>query len=73
MILFIAVSVFFSVLFSLGSCGNVENTPRQTGPRKDDLATYIELDLAENTTKKAMSIRKNKELGEQLEGVVLGK
>ena len=64
---------FSSVPFSLGSCGNVENTPRQTGPHKDDLATYIELDLAENTTKKAMSIRKNKELSEKLEGVVLGK
>jgi hypothetical protein len=34
---------------------------------------YIEFDLAENTTKKAMLIRKNKELSEQLENVVLGK
>ncbi|KAL4248304.1 Leucine carboxyl methyltransferase 1 [Abortiporus biennis] len=34
----------------------------QTGPQKDVLASYIELDFAENTTKKAMAIRKSREL-----------
>lgn len=40
----------------------------KTGPKKDVLAKYIEIDLAENTTKKAMAIRKSKELS-----AVLGK
>ena len=62
----------FLSFFPLYSRGNVDNTPRQTGPRKDDLAVYVELDLAENTAKKAMSIRKSRELSEQLENVVLG-
>ena len=51
------------------SCGE----PRQTGPHKDHLAVYAEFDLVENTLKKAMAIRKNKELSEQLENVTLGK
>ena len=41
---------------------------RQTGTKKDVLAKYVEIDLAENTTKKAMAIRKSKELS-----AVLGK
>lgn len=43
----------------------------QTGPHKDHLAVYAEFDLAENTLKKAMAIRKNKGLSEQLENVTL--
>lgn len=35
---------------------------RQAGPRASKLATYIEVDFAENTTKKAMAIRKSKDL-----------
>lgn len=34
----------------------------QTGQYKDDLAKYIEVDFPEVTTKKAMSIRKSKEM-----------
>jgi len=40
---------------------------QQTGIHKESLATYVEIDFPEITSKKAMAIRKNKELG-----VVLG-
>lgn len=36
---------------------------RQAGARANVLAKYVEVDFAENTTKKAMAIRKSKELG----------
>lgn len=34
----------------------------QTGPARDDLEKYIEVDFTEITTKKAMGIRKSKEM-----------
>lgn len=34
----------------------------QTGVHKDKLANYVEIDFPEVTSKKAMSIRKSKEL-----------
>lgn len=34
----------------------------QTGPHKNTIRTYIEVDFAEITTKKSMNIKKNKEL-----------
>lgn len=36
---------------------------RQAGARANGLAKYVEIDFAENTTKKAMAIRKSRELG----------
>ncbi|KAL0578916.1 carboxy methyl transferase for protein phosphatase 2A [Marasmius crinis-equi] len=33
-----------------------------TGPQREDISAYIEVDFSENTTKKAMAIRKSKEL-----------
>ena len=55
---------------------NSANTKsRQTGPHAEQLATYIEIDFAENTTRKAMAIRKSKELSALLgkpEDVQLG-
>ena len=52
------------------------NTFRQAGPHKSTLAAYIEIDFTENTTKKAMAIRKSKDLSVLLgkpEEVTLGK
>lgn len=48
---------------------------RKSGPRATWLAKYIEVDFAENTTRKAMAIRKSKELSASLgkpDGVHLG-
>ena len=49
-------------------------TFRQSGPHKATLRAYVEIDFAENTTKKTMAIRKSKELSALLgaqEGVSL--
>lgn len=49
---------------------------RQTGAKKDVLTRYVEIDFPEVTTKKAMAIRKSKELSAHLgkpEEVALGK
>lgn len=48
---------------------------RKTGPKKDAIRSYVEVDFVENTTKKAMAIRKSKELSAVLgppEDIVLG-
>lgn len=39
---------------------------RQSGPRAQQVARYVELDFVENTTRKAMAIRKSKELSSLL-------
>jgi [phosphatase 2A protein]-leucine-carboxy methyltransferase len=39
---------------------------RQTGPHKNLIKSYIEIDFPEITTKKAMSIKKSKALSEIL-------
>ncbi|KZT72270.1 leucine carboxyl methyltransferase [Daedalea quercina L-15889] len=53
---------------SLGAGSDTRFWRISTGPRKDLLRAYFEIDFAEITTKKAMAIRKSKELS-----VVLGK
>ncbi|KAK7036429.1 carboxy methyl transferase for protein phosphatase 2A [Paramarasmius palmivorus] len=50
-------------IVSLGAGSDTRFWRLATGPYKDILAAYIELDFAENTMKKAMAIRKSKELG----------
>ena len=48
---------------------------RKSGPRSGQLAKYVEIDFPENTTRKAMSIRKSRELSALLgkpEDVKLG-
>lgn len=50
-------------------------TFRQIGSHKETLSKYVEIDFAENTTKKAMAIRKSKDLSTLLgnpEDVKLG-
>ncbi|KAL4248305.1 Leucine carboxyl methyltransferase 1 [Abortiporus biennis] len=49
-------------IVSLGAGSDTRFWRIATGPQKDVLASYIELDFAENTTKKAMAIRKSREL-----------
>ncbi|KAH9944582.1 leucine carboxyl methyltransferase [Amylocystis lapponica] len=49
-------------IVSLGAGSDTRFWRIATGPRRQWLRTYIELDFAENTTKKAMAIRKSKEL-----------
>ena len=46
--------------------GVTDEAFRQTGPRKDILRAYFEVDFAENTTKKAMAIRKSSDLSSVL-------
>lgn len=46
--------------------GVTDEAFRQTGPRKDILRAYLEVDFAENTTKKAMAIRKSSDLSSVL-------
>ena len=41
---------------------------RKTGPKKESLRSYVEVDFAENTMKKAMAIRKSRELSAVLGG-----
>ncbi|KAI0741113.1 leucine carboxyl methyltransferase [Earliella scabrosa] len=53
-------------IVSLGAGSDTRFWRLATGPKKDLLAKYIELDFAENTTKKAMAIRKSKELSAAL-------
>ncbi|KAI1791222.1 leucine carboxyl methyltransferase [Ganoderma leucocontextum] len=55
-------------IVSLGAGSDTRFWRIATGTKKAVLAKYIEIDLAENTTKKAMAIRKSKELS-----AVLGK
>ncbi|OCH90602.1 leucine carboxyl methyltransferase [Obba rivulosa] len=47
---------------SLGAGSDTRFWRIATGPRRDALRAYVELDFAENTIKKAMAIRKSKEL-----------
>lgn len=49
-------------IVSLGSGSDTRFWRIATGPYKDQLRVYIELDFPEVTTKKAMSIRKSREL-----------
>ncbi|KAF7291501.1 Leucine carboxyl methyltransferase 1 [Mycena kentingensis (nom. inval.)] len=49
-------------IVSLGAGSDTRFWRLATGAHKDALATYIELDFPEITTKKAMAIRKSKEL-----------
>lgn len=46
--------------------GATDEAFRKTGPRKDVLRAYFEVDFAENTTKKAMAIRKSRDLSSVL-------
>ncbi|KAH9911196.1 leucine carboxyl methyltransferase [Fomitopsis serialis] len=55
-------------IVSLGAGSDTRFWRISTGPRKDLLRAYLEVDFAEITTKKAMAIRKSKELS-----AVLGK
>ncbi|KAI0359601.1 leucine carboxyl methyltransferase [Trametes cingulata] len=54
-------------IVSMGAGSDTRFWRIATGPKKDVLARYIEIDFAEITTKKAMAIRKSKELS-----VILG-
>ncbi|KAH8087815.1 leucine carboxyl methyltransferase [Cristinia sonorae] len=49
-------------IVSLGAGSDTRFWRIATSPRKDILGRYIEIDFSENTTKKAMAIRKSKEL-----------
>ncbi|KAF7328881.1 Leucine carboxyl methyltransferase 1 [Mycena venus] len=49
-------------IVSLGAGSDTRFWRIATGAHKDALAAYIEMDFQENTTKKAMAIRKSKEL-----------
>ena len=44
----------------------IQKLLRQTGTHRDKVATYVEIDFPEVTSKKAMSIRKSKELSNVL-------
>ncbi|KAI0368987.1 leucine carboxyl methyltransferase [Pilatotrama ljubarskyi] len=55
-------------IVSMGAGSDTRFWRIATGPQKDVLARYVEIDFAEITTKKAMAIRKSKELS-----AVLGK
>jgi [phosphatase 2A protein]-leucine-carboxy methyltransferase len=50
-------------IVSLGAGSDTRFWRIATGARKNSLARYIEVDFAEVTTKKAMAIKKSKELG----------
>nr|GAT48584.1 predicted protein [Mycena chlorophos] len=56
-------------IVSLGAGSDTRFWRIATGAHKDALATYIELDFPEITTKKAMAIRKSKELSAVLKEV----
>jgi hypothetical protein len=65
-----------SVPWSLWSAYNHEflRHKLKTGPLKEYISSYVELDFPENTTKKAMAIRKSKQLSRILgEEVKVGK
>ncbi|EJF57546.1 leucine carboxyl methyltransferase [Dichomitus squalens LYAD-421 SS1] len=49
-------------IVSMGAGSDTRFWRIATGPHKDTVAKYVEVDFAENTTKKAMAIRKSKEL-----------
>ncbi|KAI0767082.1 leucine carboxyl methyltransferase [Fomes fomentarius] len=49
-------------IVSLGAGSDTRFWRIATGPKKDLVAKYIDFDFPENTTKKAMAIRKNKDL-----------
>ncbi|KAF9268555.1 leucine carboxyl methyltransferase [Marasmius fiardii PR-910] len=49
-------------IVSLGAGSDTRYWRLATGPHKSVLSAYIEIDFSENTTKKAMAIRKSKEL-----------
>ncbi|EMD33157.1 hypothetical protein CERSUDRAFT_118220 [Gelatoporia subvermispora B] len=53
-------------IVSLGAGSDTRFWRIAAGPRRDALRTYVELDFPENTMKKAMAIRKNKDLGAAL-------
>ncbi|KAH7909366.1 S-adenosyl-L-methionine-dependent methyltransferase [Hygrophoropsis aurantiaca] len=53
-------------IVSLGAGSDTRFWKISTGSRKDSLASYIEIDFPDVTTKKAMAIRKSKALGEVL-------
>ncbi|THH33087.1 hypothetical protein EUX98_g1131 [Antrodiella citrinella] len=53
-------------IVSLGAGSDTRFWRLATGPRKETLAKYIEIDFAENTTKKAMAIRKSRDLSAAL-------
>ncbi|KAK7691780.1 hypothetical protein QCA50_005183 [Cerrena zonata] len=49
-------------IVSLGAGSDTRFWRISTGPRKDVLASYVEIDFPDNTMKKAMAIRKSREL-----------
>ncbi|KAI0724714.1 leucine carboxyl methyltransferase [Fomitopsis betulina] len=53
-------------IVSLGAGSDTRFWRIATGPRKDILRAYFEVDFAENTTKKAMAIRKSSDLSSVL-------
>ncbi|KIK09242.1 hypothetical protein K443DRAFT_127718 [Laccaria amethystina LaAM-08-1] len=53
-------------IVSLGSGSDTRFWRIATGPLKENLATYVEIDFPEITTKKAMAIRKSRELSSVL-------
>ncbi|KAH9942177.1 leucine carboxyl methyltransferase [Epithele typhae] len=54
---------------SLGAGSDTRFWRLAAGPRKDAVARYVEIDFPENTTKKAMAIRKHAVLHEPLGGL----
>ncbi|KAG5637726.1 hypothetical protein H0H81_003436 [Sphagnurus paluster] len=59
-------------IVSLGAGSDTRFWRIANGTHKDTLATYVEVDFPEVTTRKAMSIRKSKELGAILGGDIQG-
>ncbi|KAL1938560.1 hypothetical protein VTO73DRAFT_11583 [Trametes versicolor] len=53
-------------IVSMGAGSDTRFWRIATGPRRDNLARYIEIDFPEITTKKAMAIRKSRELSASL-------
>ncbi|KAI0821410.1 S-adenosyl-L-methionine-dependent methyltransferase [Irpex lacteus] len=53
-------------IVSLGAGSDTRFWRLASGPRAQQVARYVELDFAENTTRKAMAIRKSKELSSLL-------
>ncbi|KAF5326055.1 hypothetical protein D9611_000286 [Ephemerocybe angulata] len=53
-------------IVSLGAGSDTRFWRIETGPAKDELAKYIEIDFTEVTTKKAMAIRKSKQMNSAL-------